>query len=108
MAILIVVSLAVAGVIFYGRIYVRGFESLLDELEQSDQKENVMEEMKGYYHRHSVIAHSLVPLSRMEDIEALLYKLDSYVKTGDINEIYATASELRIRVRMVFPNPIWH
>ena len=106
-AILVIVVFAVLSGILYSRAYVEGFEGLLDELDCTQQKEAVMDKMIQYYWRHSAIVCRIVPLSRMEEIETLLYKLNAYVKKGDEKETLATSEELRARVKMIYFMALW-
>ena len=61
-----------------------------------------------YFESKKLLANRFVLTDRMEEMETLLHKMNSYIETEDEHEVVATAAELRARVNLLYSTAFYH
>ena len=112
LTVIIVFILAViCGDLWFMSSYAHGMNLRLDAIAQADSleaKKQRAAELDEYFLKRNFWAHRLVPTGRMEELEALLHKLNAYLKTDDSHEVDATIAEIRARVNLLYSTTIYH
>lgn len=80
----------------------------IDEVSSFEEKRTEAKALDEYFKRCDFWAHRLIPTGRLEEIETLLYKLNSYLVTADEHEVDATVAELKARVNLLYSTMIYH
>ncbi len=104
--------LAVAlGDIYFMTGYAEGMNDHLDAVEKAvsfEEKKACALSMDQFFRSKEFWAHRFVPTGRIEELETLLHKLNSYIKTKDDHEVDATVAELRARVNLLYSTSVYH
>lgn len=80
----------------------------IDEVSTFEEKRAEAKALDEYFESRNFWAHRLIPTGRLEEIETLLYKLNSYLVTADEHEVDATVAELKARVNLLYSTMIYH
>lgn len=104
--------LAVAwGDIYFMTGYAKGMNDRLDAVEQAEsfeEKKICALSLDRFFRSKGFWAHRFIPTGRIEELETLLHKLNSYIETKDDHEVEATVAELRARVNLLYSTSIYH
>lgn len=106
-SLIIVVSWNLAFVSQYAREMKRELDYLCEAESYAEMKKAVRR-MESIHEKNEQMAYCLIPAGKVEEIKTLLNKLNSYVETGDIDEIKATASELASRINLMYSVNLFH
>ncbi len=85
--------------------FAKEMNNQLDRVEAAESFEEKKEfalKMDEYYSKRSFIAHRLVPTDRLDELKALLHKLNAYIQTKEEHEVLATTAEIRSKVNSMY------
>ena len=112
---LILITIFVVGIVvadlWFMSSYAAGMNERLDKIDEKseiDDKRVAAKELDAFFEDRNFWAHRFVPTGRMEELETLLYKLNSYLSTEDEHEIDATVAELKARVNLLYSTMFYH
>ncbi len=109
--ILFFILLVVALDLWFMTRYVGGLDHRLDLLKQTENqidRKTAAYELDGFFKDNSFLAHRFIPTDRLDELEMLLHKMNSYISTDDAHEIDATIEEFRARIHLLYSTSFYH